>query len=1152
MKFSRLRLTGFKSFPDATDLHLEPGLTGVVGPNGCGKSNLVEAMRWVMGENSFKNMRASGMDDVIFAGSANRPARNTAEVTLFLDNKDRTAPAVLNNADELEVTRRIEREHGSVYRVNGKEVRARDVQLLFADASTGARSPAMVRQGQIGELISAKPKQRRAILEEAAGISGLHSRRHEAELRLRAAESNLERVDDIIAAVESQLENLKRQARQATRYRGLSGEIRKAEATLLHLRWVAVKVKEKETEANHARLVNLLADATHLDLAAKKKLETSDAQLQPLRQVEAEAAAALQRFKIALTQLEEDAKRANQRKGELEGRLVQVKVDAQRDTDLIGESQELATNLDEEEAQLNRDVASASDDNIKAQSDAQATKHAVTEAELGLREKADKLSEIRAHKSSTQRSLDDAKARLEKLNRQLVDVADEAERIITALSEDKTLQARQEALTNARNQAERAEVEADKAEAATRQADIELTEARPALTAIEAEITKLDAEAQAISKMLDLHDQSLWPAIVDALEVKAGYETALGAAIGDDLDASSDEAAPLFWSAPADHSADAPMPDGVEALSEFVTGPALLTRRLNQIGVIEKADGERLMLALKPGQTLVTPEGDLWRWDGFVARGDAPTAAAQRLAQRNRLADIDAERQTHGVKLDAVRTGVQQKSERLAVCREQERQYRDTYKEAQRSINAAQAAVEAAQKGLVDLTSRRSALEEATIRLKSSRDEVVLVVQDAEASLAIIEDDQDLARAMEAQNSNLTRLREQADQARLRLAGFENAARMREQRLGRITNERGSWHKRLSDAQEHLASLSSRQQEIETQLAELQSAPDQFADQRRALEDKIEDAELARQRAADQVAKAETAHRDQDREARDAIAALSKVREEIARIEERLKSLGQQRLQVEQNVIETLNVSANRTAEIAGLKPEQQLPNENAIEAKLDRLKRERERLGGVNLRAEQEATEVQEKLETMVTDREDLIAAIAKLRTGISSLNREGRARLTEAFEKVNAHFKELFTQLFGGGTAELTFIESDDPLEAGLEIIAKPPGKKPTTMTLLSGGEQALTAMSLIFAVFLTNPAPICVLDEVDAPLDDANVERFCNLLDSMRAKTETRFVVITHNPITMARMDRLFGVTMAQRGISNLVSVDLTTAETFLEAV
>lgn len=1151
MKFSRLRLTGFKSFCDPTDLLMEPGLTGVVGPNGCGKSNLVEAMRWVMGENSYKNMRASGMDDVIFSGSANRASRNSAEVTLFLDNKDRTAPAAFNKEDELEVTRRIEREHGSVYRVNGKEVRARDVQLLFADASTGARSPAMVRQGQIGELISAKPKQRRLILEEAAGISGLHSRRHEAELRLKAAESNLERVDDIIAAVEGQLDNLKRQARQATRYRGLSGEIRKAEATLMHLRWVAVKVKEKETEAEHARLVKLLADATHVELSAKKRLEESETQLQPLRQKEAEAAATLQRFRIALTQLEEDAKRASQRKSELEGRLVQVKADALRDNDLIKESRELIANLAEEENQLNSDAASAAEDSATAQQDAESTKLKVTEAEQALRARSDQLSELRAHRSSTERTLNDALQRVQKLNQQLADVADEAEKIVRALAEDKTLQAKREALEAAIAHAEQSEKEADAAEAATRAAEQALNDARPALNELESQRTKLDAEAQAIAKMLAIHDKSLWPAIVDSLDVAPGYETALGAAIGDDLDASSDDAAPLHWAEPGAHDADAALPAGVDPLIDFVKGPALLTRRLKQIGVVSHADGERLRLQLKPGQSLVTIDGDLWRWDGFVARGDAPTAAAQRLAQRNRLADIDAERAKLSKRVEEARAMVSQKSEKLATAREQERQCRAIYKDAQRAISAAQVAVDAAQKGLVDLTSRRSALEEAQVRLKSSRDDAQAVVDDAQKALASIEDDQDLACAIEAANAELIKLREVADQARLRLAGFENASRMREQRLVRIGNERSSWQKRLDDAETHLTTLATRRTEIEEQLAELNAAPDQFADQRRALEDKIDDAEQTRKRAADAVAQAEQAYREQDRDARDAIGALSRVREEIARIEERLKSLGQQRLQIEQNIVETLNISANRTAEVAGLKPEQALPTERDIEEKLDRLKRERERLGGVNLRAEQEATEVQEKLDTMVNDREDLIAAIAKLRTGISNLNREGRARLTEAFDKVNAHFKELFTQLFGGGEAELTFVESDDPLEAGLEIIARPPGKKPQTMTLLSGGEQALTAMSLIFAVFLTNPAPICVLDEVDAPLDDANVERFCNLLDSMREKTETRFVVITHNPITMARMDRLFGVTMAERGISNLVSVDLTTAEAYLEA-
>ncbi len=338
MKFSRLKLTGFKSFSDQTELHLEPGLSGVVGPNGCGKSNLVEAMRWVMGESSYKAMRAAGMDDVIFSGSGNRPARNSAEVTLVLDNADRTAPAPLNNADVLEVTRRIEREAGSVYRVNGREVRARDVQLLFADASTGAQSPALMRQGQIGELISAKPTARRALLEEAAGISGLHSRRHEAELRLRAAEQNLERVDDIVAQVTQQLETLKRQARLAVRYRSLSGEIRKTEATLFHLRWVSARVAEKEAEAVQGRMISALAEAQHLSLNASQVLSDAEAALLPMREREARAGAALQRLTILAEQLGEEERRSQARRAELMQRQAQLVSDGAREEELASES----------------------------------------------------------------------------------------------------------------------------------------------------------------------------------------------------------------------------------------------------------------------------------------------------------------------------------------------------------------------------------------------------------------------------------------------------------------------------------------------------------------------------------------------------------------------------------------------------------------------------------------------------------------------------------------------------------------------------------------------------------------------------------------------------------------------------------------------
>jgi len=1150
MKFNRLRLHGFKSFCDEMVLVMEPGLTGIVGPNGCGKSNLVEAMRWVMGESSYKAMRASGMDDVIFSGSGNRPARNSAEVTLVLDNADRTAPAAFNTADLLEVTRRIEREAGSVYRINGREVRARDVQLLFADASTGAHSPAMVRQGQIGELIAARPTARRALLEEAAGISGLHSRRHEAELRLRGAEANLERVDDIIAQVETQLETLKRQARLATRYRGLSGDIRRTEATLYHIRWVAARFAEKDTEAQQAVLVRQLAEATHLELAAQKKLETAEAALAPLREREAVTGAVLQRYTILAEQLAEEARRMSQRRAELEDRIKQLAADGVRERELVAEAETTLAAYGEEEAQLRAEGEAAQADFDRARGEAEAAGRAVATAEAKARAAADALAQLRARQAQARRNLAEAEERQQRLARQLAEVEREAEALAASLAADEALAARSAALAEAQSRAAAAEAAALAAEEATAAAQGKLDAARPRLADIEAALNRLEAEAATLARMLNV-GASLWPAIADELSVAPGYETALGAALGDDLEASSDAGAPAHWSVPVDHSDDPALPQGAEPLSRHVTGSRQLKRRLDQIGLIDAADGPGLMHALKPGQRLVTLEGALWRWDGFVAAADAPSAAAQRLAQRNRLAELDEDI----ARAKGERNGWKREVEALAAAldttRQAERSKREDWRAAQHAIGAAQAELDKAQRAQGERVARQSALAEAQARLAASLAEAEASHDEASRALAEAGPEEDAARTAEALQAALAQTRQQAEQARLRLGSFETAARMRDSRLAQLSRDAQSWQRRRDGAMAQLATLDQRQAEVSAQLAGVSATPDDFAARRAELDERIEQAQREHREAGDTLNAAQTGWREADRALKTASDALSNARIELTRIEERGKGFIAQRQQIERQIEESLGIPAGKTLEASGIRPEEALPPEAATEQKLDRLKAERERLGGVNLSAEREAVEVQEKLDLMVKDKDDLIEAIAKLRTGIASLNREGRARLNEAFVKVNGFFQELFTSLFGGGTAELSFVESDDPLEAGLEIIARPPGKKPQTMTLLSGGEQALTAMSLIFAVFLTNPAPICVLDEVDAPLDDANVERFCNLLDSMRQRTNTRFMVITHNPITMSRMDRLFGVTMAERGVSQLVSVDLTTAESFRDA-
>jgi chromosome segregation protein len=556
MKFTRLKVTGFKSFCDATELYLEPGLSGVVGPNGCGKSNLVEALRWVMGESSYKAMRASGMDDVIFNGSGNRPARNSAEVTLVLDNSDRTAPATLNTSDILEVTRRIEREEGSVYRVNGKEVRARDVQLLFADASTGAHSPALVRQGQIGELIAAKPVQRRALLEEAAGISGLHSRRHEAELRLKAAEQNLERVEDVIQQVTQQLEQLKRQARLATRYRSISGDIRKAEATLFHIRWVNARAAENETEAEQGSLVNQLADAQHVELEAQKVVFMADQAVQPLRDKEAAAGAALQRLTILAEQLAEEARRAEQRRAELTQRIEQTTSDGARERALLDESDEALRIAAEERAGLEAEAAGEAEAFAAAKAAADEAMHAVRGAEAEARIAADLEAQVKARRAQAKRGAEDAATRIARLRQQVADVERDAANVAAQLAADDGVTAKRSELEAAQALSADAEAAAVAAEEATRQAQAALEAVRPKVTEIEAQVNRLDAEAQTLNRILNGGAKGLWTAIADELKVDAGFETALGAALGDDLEASSDAGAPLHWAGPIPSEGD--------------------------------------------------------------------------------------------------------------------------------------------------------------------------------------------------------------------------------------------------------------------------------------------------------------------------------------------------------------------------------------------------------------------------------------------------------------------------------------------------------------------------------------------------------------------------------------------------------------------
>ncbi|TIN66285.1 MAG: chromosome segregation protein SMC, partial [Mesorhizobium sp.] len=643
MKFSRLRLLGFKSFVEPGEFVIERGLTGIVGPNGCGKSNLVEALRWVMGESSYKNMRASGMDDVIFSGSGARPARNTAEVTLFLDNSDRTAPAAFNDADELQVSRRIEREAGSLYRINGKEARAKDVQLLFADQSTGARSPSMVGQGRIGELIQAKPQARRALLEEAAGISGLHTRRHEAELRLKAAEQNLERLDDVVGELESQIDSLKRQARQASRFKNLSADIRKAEATLLHLRWTLAKTQESEARSALAVATTLVGDRAAAQMAAAREQGIAAHRLPDLRDAEAAAAAAFQRLSIAKTQIEEEAGRIRSRQAELERRLQQLDADIAREERMVRDNADILERLRAEEAELNSDNAGAAEREATTRAAFEQAGATLSQSEARLAALTAERAEAAASRHQIERTLRETAERRDRFARQLAEVDRELSDIVARISGLPDPAEKRLLVEDALARLEESELGAIAAEQAVAEARAAESAARPPLQDAKAELQRIETEARTLAKILNAASGDLFPSVLEQISVERGYETALGAALGEDLDVPLDRSAPVHWGESAVKPGDAALPKGVRSLASVVRAPAQLARRLAQIGIVDAADGRHLQAQLAPGQRLVSRDGALWRWDGLTASADAPTAAAQRLAQKNRLAELDAE-----------------------------------------------------------------------------------------------------------------------------------------------------------------------------------------------------------------------------------------------------------------------------------------------------------------------------------------------------------------------------------------------------------------------------------------------------------------------------------------------------------------------------
>jgi len=1150
VQITRLKLLGFKSFVEPAELLIEPGLTGVVGPNGCGKSNLLEALRWVMGETSYKSMRGSAMDDVIFAGTDSRPARDTAEVTIYLDNSARTAPAAFNDSDTIEIARRIQRESGSTYKVNGREARARDIQLLFADAATGARSQALVQQGRIGEIVSSKPEQRRRILEDAAGIAGLYGRRHEAELRLKAAESNLERLTDVMGQVNSQLQSLKRQARQARKYREISEELRQAEAIQHHISFQQANEKVSEQEAALQEAMREVGQLTQAESAATRaESERSDA-IQPLRDEEATRAAVLHRLQVEQQTLEREEARAAERQKELQQRLEQIATDMAREREMMDEAAQTIAQLEAEAADLRAQDAS-DDGRAEAASALEAATEALQGDEQRLSDLTSQAADLRARRRELESRITQADKRIASLSEQQQRIARDIADVDAALGEHSGIAANQDEVARLSAAVSEVETRTGEAEAALAEARAREKETREHAQHARLQARQLETEAATLIKLLRPDESDEWRPIVDEVRVAPGYETALGAALGDDLDLPADARAPAHWAGGTDGAGDAPLPAGARPFTDFVQAPDVLTRRLRQIGLADPADGPRLAQLLAPGQRLVTARGDLWRWDGVHAAADAPTAAAKRLAERNRLDELSAE--VERLREAAAEADAQQKqaSEHAGEAAQAEKNLRAQWRDMQAQLSRARDMLAKAEREAQQVAQKRAALAEGQSRTGADLAEARRQLDESRHATTDLPDISELEAAITAAQAAVGEKRDAYSAARARLDGIERDRQQRRDRLQAIEAELARSARRRDGASAQIGDLEKRKAQTNSELEELAGIPEAAQQRREKLFNEIAQAETARREAADRLAEAESSMRDNAKHLREVQARLGEARESRARIEAQLEAARQRRSERAHTIREALDCAPEQCLAIAGLEQDAPLPEPEDLDRRVHKLREDRERLGGVNLRAEEEAGELEEQHSGMQQEHADLEQAISKLRAGISSLNREGRQRLLDAFDTVNGHFQHLFGVLFAGGDARLELVESDDPLESGLEIIARPPGKKPQVLTLLSGGEKALTALALIFAVFLTNPSPICVLDEVDAPLDDANVDRFCNLIEEMGATTETRFLVITHHPMTMSRMHRLFGVTMAEKGVSQLVSVDLRTAERFLEA-
>jgi len=1136
MKFKSVRISGFKSFLEPTEILINDGLTGVVGPNGCGKSNIVEAVKWVMGENSARQMRGDEMDDIIFAGTSERPARNFAEVSIKLDNSERKAPANFNHLEEIEISRKIEREKGSIYRVNSKQVRARDIQLIFADNGTGARSSGIVSQGRIAQIIDATSEDRRIILEEAANIKGLHNRRHEAELKLNGANENLNRLMDIEQTYQDQLIELEKQGRKAARYRSVGDRLRKAEATLF-LTLLNTAENEFNDFKKHLDIAkeNVNKGQINVSKHTEAKQEILD-ELPEFKKLETKKITVLQSLNITKIRLEEEKSSAKTTLNNILNQISQIETDIQREVEIKQDAKKTLLSLFTEEEKLKSESTNFLTKKTDALKLVKDLKAKTEEANTKLSTITSEIYSIKSDKSDLEKRISVLTDKIKNSEFQISEFnSKEDEQLLK--KNNQQLSKLKQILRNKNQNLVSNKQELIKLE----EKEVKLSDQK---SNTDQNFNVINAELNSLSSILGddtLNKNSLEKSINNI----GNLEKAIGSVLGETLLAPihSDQNHFLkntYWRNDLKTKFSSELPKGAIPIISEIKKNSILDIALIGVGIVKDEEtAYDLQKNLSFGQALTTSKGGLWRWDGFVQPQGVQNSYSERLQQiaklrllQNKLPALKKEQKIIESKIDENQLGISK-------CK--------------RDIIELESQISEIIKNSNTLELTNSKLDAKLLSSKVLLKEHLDITKISQKELVGLKNQLNNSINLPSLLADELKIRNIADQCRNELAdamASEQQIKTHEsfqaRNLMQINNQSENWKKRENEASMRLMSLQDRLKKLKDDQKRLTSLPDDFEKREEDLNKQIDKAVQDKNIASDKLVHTETNLHNIEKLEREAEQKVSSFREEMIKIEASL-NLARTKIQnIEARVFEKLRINTDKLLEIVGFNEKNNLNvSIELLERTVQRLINERESLGAVNLRAEEEMKEMKEKIETMSSERIDLELAIEKLRTGIFELNKEGRQRLKDSFNDVNKNFKDLFQKLFGGGDAELKLVGSEDPLKAGLEVLASPPGKKMQLLSLLSGGEQALTAISLIFSVFLCNPAPICILDEVDAPLDDTNVGRFCDLLNKIVAETNTYFMVVTHHRLTMAKMDRLFGVTMEQKGISRLVSVNLEEA-------